>query len=85
MPPYTEYMFVPFFCRNAAGKFEHPTTITTCLIDRLRLIKLLELHEDIFDNIDNEYQIELIEACCGDEFKQKITSILVDDEVDVSA
>ena len=29
--------------------------------------------------------MELIEACCGDEFKQKITSILVDDEVDVSA
>lgn len=85
LPPYTEYMFVPFFCRNAAGKFEHRTTITTCLMDRLRLIKLLELHEDIFDNIDNEYQIELIEACCGDEFKQKIASILVDDEVDVSA
>lgn len=72
LPPYMEYMFVPFFCRNATGKFEHPTTITTCLIDRLRLVKLLELHEEILENIDGQYQMQLINECCGDEFIKKI-------------
>lgn len=85
LPPYTEYMFVPFFCRNATGKFEHPTTITTCLIDRLRLLKLLELHEDILGNIDNEYQMTLIGICCGDEFKQKIEDLLSTNNIIASA
>lgn len=86
LPNYAEYMFVPFFCRNATGKFEHPTTITTCLIDRLRLIKLLELHEDILGNIDSEYQMTLIETCCGDKFKQKIAGLLVtNDSISASA
>lgn len=81
LPPYTEFMFVPFFCRNATGKFEHPTTITTCLIDRLRLIKLLELHEEILNNIDKESQMQLIETCCGAEFKQKIVDLFVEHDI----
>lgn len=59
LPPFEEYMFVSFFCRNANGKFENPTTITTCLIDRLRIFRLMELHNELLNNIDVLGQIQL--------------------------
>ena len=35
-------MFVPFSCHNSQGKFCDETSIKTFLIDRLRIIKLIE-------------------------------------------
>ena len=32
--PFWRYMYVPFYCHNASGKFEQLTDIHTCLIDR---------------------------------------------------
>lgn len=66
LPVYSQYMFVSFFCRNANGKFENPATITTCLIDRLRIIRLISLHAEIFDYINLEEQYELLYTCCGE-------------------
>lgn len=39
---YPQYMFVPFSCHNSQGKFCDETSIKTFLIDRLRIIKLIE-------------------------------------------
>ena len=39
---YAQYMFVPFSCHNSRGKFCNETRIKTYLIDRLRIIKLIE-------------------------------------------
>lgn len=50
--PFGKFMFVSFFCREATGKFENPTTITTCLIDRLRILKVIERHREILDSIN---------------------------------
>lgn len=76
LPPFQEYMFVSFFCRDAGGKFEKPTTITTCLIDRQRILKVLDLHKQEIGDNDCTVQMELLEECCGKEFKAKIISVL---------
>ena len=39
---YAQYMFVPFSCHNSQGKFCNETRIKTYLIDRIRIIKLVE-------------------------------------------
>ncbi|WP_424150919.1 hypothetical protein [Selenomonas noxia] len=44
LPPFIQYMYVPFFCRHASGQFENPSDIRTCLIDRGRILKLLEIN-----------------------------------------
>lgn len=49
LPPYCRYMYVPFFCRNASGKFENPTDIHSCLIDRQRILNILALHTELFN------------------------------------
>lgn len=49
--PFWRFMYVPFFCRDASGKFEHPAEIHTCLIDRQRILTLLDSHEELFDEL----------------------------------
>jgi hypothetical protein len=63
--PFLEYMYVPFFCRYASGQFENSSDIHTCLIDRGRILKILEIgglfHRNdkidietpIMDNLEN--------------------------------
>lgn len=69
LAPFGKFMFVSFFCRDATGKFENPTTITTCLIDRLRILKVIEKHrESIYDKIDFEEQCNKIRCYCGEDF-----------------
>lgn len=51
LAPFWRFMFVPFFCRDASGKFEQPTQIHTCLIDRQRILTLLDLHEELFTEL----------------------------------
>lgn len=67
--PFGKYMFVSFFCRDATGKFENPTTITTCLIDRLRMLKIIERHsQSVYERIDISEQSEKLKNYCGDDF-----------------
>lgn len=47
LAPFWQYMFVPFFCRNAAGRFEEETKIHTCLIDRQRILSILDMQEGL--------------------------------------
>lgn len=70
--PFGKYMFVSFFCRNTWGKFENPTTITTCLIDRLRILLTIRRHNEIFEKINALEQVSLIKECAGGELAQKI-------------
>ena len=72
LAPISQFMFVPFFCRDAGGTFENPTMITTCLIDRMRILKLLEMEESLIDDIDYNQQLDLIESCCSTEFRTQI-------------
>lgn len=72
LAPISQFVFVPFFCRDAGGKFEKPTMITTCLIDRLRFMKLLKMNESLIDDIDYKQQLELIESCCNSELRDQI-------------
>lgn len=66
LAPFGKYMFVSFFCREATGKFENPATITTCLIDRLRILKIIEKHnEEIYEIINLEKQCNMIESFSG--------------------
>ena len=58
--PFWRYMYVPFFCHNASGKFEQPTEIHTCLIDRQRIINLLDLHPELFEQLESLKIRELI-------------------------
>lgn len=81
--PFGQYMFVSFFCRNATGKFENPTTITTCLIDRLRIIKLIDRHQELYDYIDFDKQIGMIKHCCGETFYSAL-NISIEDILDYS-
>ena len=76
--PFGKYMFVSFFCRNASGKFENPTTITTCLIDRLRILLTIRRHNEILENINVLNQISLIKKCAGDELVKRIDDRLDD-------
>lgn len=46
LAPYIKMMFVPFLWRENNGEFLNKTEITTCLIDRLRLIQLLYQGDD---------------------------------------
>ena len=47
------YMYVPFYCHNASGKFEQLTDIHTCLIDRQRILCLLDLHHELFEQLES--------------------------------
>lgn len=68
-----------FFCRDANGKFENETTITTCLIDRMRILKIIERHEDeIYTNISVKEQLKKIECYCGNEFSNSIKKLCKD-------
>lgn len=49
--PFWRFMFVPFFCRNASGRFERPTDIHTCLIDRQRILTILERHPGLYRDL----------------------------------
>lgn len=46
-------MYVPFYCHNASGKFEQLTDIHTCLIDRQRILCLLDLHHELFEQLES--------------------------------
>lgn len=48
LAPFWRYMYVPFFCHDASGRLENPTEINTCLIDRQRILNILELHNELF-------------------------------------
>ena len=72
LAPFGKYMFVSFFCRDAIGRFENPTTITTCLIDRLRILKIINKHHCIYDGIDCEDQRRKLVECCGEDFTNGI-------------
>jgi len=74
--PFGKYMFVSFFCRNASGKFENPTTITTCLIDRLRILKIIEKHREVFNSIDVAEEWKIISEYCGDKFTMGLANFL---------
>lgn len=79
LAPFGKYMFVSFFCRDANGKFENETTITTCLIDRMRILKIIERHEDeIYTNISVKEQLKKIECYCGNEFSNSIKKLCKD-------
>ena len=49
-----------FFAIAASGKFEQPTEIHTCLIDRQRIINLLDLHPELFEQLESLKIRELI-------------------------
>lgn len=51
--PFWRYMYVPFYCHNASGKFEQLTDIHTCLIDRQRILCLLDLHHELFEQLES--------------------------------
>ncbi|BDZ80828.1 hypothetical protein [Claveliimonas bilis] len=58
LAPFFCYMYVPFFCHDAAGRLEDSSEIYTCLIDRQRILNLFELHNELlaetaFLNIKN--------------------------------
>lgn len=53
--PFWRFMFVPFYCRLANGKFEKATTISTCLIDRHRLLHIAQSHREISDEVKKLY------------------------------
>lgn len=83
LAPFGKYMFVSFFCRDATGQFENPTTITTCLIDRLRILKILSKHnQSIYDNIDILEQCKELAQYCGKEFVDGILANLVYNGID---
>lgn len=50
LAPFLQYMFVPFYCRRADGTFEHPADISTCLIDRHRILKIFMNSETSVDD-----------------------------------
>ena len=49
--PFWRYMYVPFSCHNASDQFENLTDIDTCLIDRSRILKILDLHDELFSKM----------------------------------
>jgi len=57
--PFWRYMYVPFYCHNASGKFEQSTDIHTCLIDRQRILCLLDLHHELFEQLES-LQLEVL-------------------------
>lgn len=61
LAPFWRYMYVPFFCHNASGKFEQSTEIHTCLIDRQRILNLLDSHNELFCETDSLKIKELIQ------------------------
>ena len=61
LAPFWRYMYVPFFCHNASGKLENVTEIHTCLIDRQRILKIFDLHNELFDEIQTLNIKKLIE------------------------
>lgn len=61
LAPFWRYMYVPFFCHNASGRFEQPTEIHTCLIDRQRILNLLDSHNELFCEMDSLEIKELIQ------------------------
>ena len=48
LAPFWSCMFVPFFCQNASGRFENATEIHTCVIDRKRILNLLNSNHKLF-------------------------------------
>ena len=48
LAPYWKFMYVPFYCHDALGRFEDPTEIHTCLIDRQRILIILNTHQELF-------------------------------------
>lgn len=48
---YGKYMFVPFSCHDASGKFENVTQIHTFLIDRIRIIKLISKDAELLNKL----------------------------------
>lgn len=54
LAPYIKMMFVPFMWRENNGEFLNKTEISTCLVDRLRLMQLLYKETDY-----KEYSVEL--------------------------
>lgn len=44
LAPFWRFLFVPFSCHNALGRFEQATEIHTCLIDRQRILHILQSH-----------------------------------------
>lgn len=52
LAPFWEFMYVPFFYRNASGRFEQSTKVYTCLIDRERILNILELHNELFHELE---------------------------------
>ena len=53
LAPFWRFMYVPFFCRTASGMFEQPSEIHTCLIDRQRILALLDSHKELFRETDS--------------------------------
>lgn len=56
LAPYLAVMVIPFFYRDGKGTFWRETSIKTCLVDRFRLLKIIEHYGDInktieFDNL----------------------------------
>ncbi len=47
------YMYVPFVCHSISGKFEQPAEIHTCLIDRQRILNILERHMGLYQEEDS--------------------------------
>lgn len=50
LSPYLQFTFVPFYYRKASGEFENLTRVITCLMDRHRIFKLLQTHEETLEN-----------------------------------
>ena len=49
LAPYIQFTFVPFYCRDAGGAFENKTNISSCLIDRYRILEIASRHPYIIE------------------------------------
>lgn len=47
LAPFWRYMYIPFFNHDASGRLENPTQVYTCLIDRQRILKIIDLHNEL--------------------------------------
>lgn len=61
LAPFWQYMYVPFFCHDASGRLENSTEIHTCLIDRHRILNILDIHSELFAELDTICIKNLIE------------------------
>lgn len=62
-------MFVPFSCHNTKGKFQNATEVRSCLIDRIRILKIIDRYgademltklSDFSKNCEGEFGLQMV-------------------------